>query len=547
MLVTDANAVIIRVNQAFTRLTGYKPEDVIGKTTAILSSGRQDPEFYQRMWQSLKDNGYWQGVIWNKRKNGKIDAEWLSISAVAAPDGTTTHYVATYSDITENKNAEAEVHRLAYYDTLTRLPNRRLLQDRLEQAVLNCPPSGKHGALLLMELDHFQRINDTLGHEIGDQLLVETARRLSRCLPEGDTLARFGGDEFVLLLEGLSAEPIEAAAEVEQMAEKVSTALAQPFNVANRVFYFTLSIGIVLCHAPESAEMLLQQTTVALRKAKNAGRNCFRFFDPDLQAMLEQRMGLEEDLHLAVERGELELYYQPQVDGDGQLIGAEALLRWKHPEKGVISPAVFIPLAEENGLIFSIGLWVLETACAQIKAWSDNPAIPAFQVAVNVSARQFQQPDFTDRVEQVLTRTGIDPNKLKIELTESVVLADINDTLKKMHSLKALGLSLSLDDFGTGQSSLSYLTRMPLDQLKIDRSFVINLPKNRNDAILAQAIIAMGQGLNLAVIAEGVETAAQQEFLKSLGCHFYQGYLYSRPLPVAEFEVYLQRIEPPPN
>jgi EAL domain-containing protein (putative c-di-GMP-specific phosphodiesterase class I) len=254
-------------------------------------------------------------------------------------------------------------------------------------------------------------------------------------------------------------------------------------------------------------------------------------------------MELEEDLYLAVESGELELYYQPQIDSGGRLIGAEALLRWRHPEKGLISPGEFIPLAEENGLILPIGLWALETACAQIKAWSDKPAIPAFQVAVNVSARQFQQPDFIDRVEQILARTGVDAKKLKIELTESVVLSDINDTLKKMRALKALGLSLSLDDFGTGQSSLSYLTRMPLDQLKIDRSFVISLPDNRNDAILAQTIIAMGQGLGLDVIAEGVETAAQREFLDRHGCHLYQGYLYSRPLPVVEFEGYLQRIE----
>ena len=541
ILVTDANAVIIRVNQAFTRLTGYEPEDVIGKTTAILSSGRQDPEFYQRMWQNLKDIGYWQGVIWNKGKNGRIDAEWLTISAVTAPDGATTHYVATYSDITENKEAEAEVHRLAYYDSLTQLPNRRLLQDRLEQAISSCPPVGKHCALLLVDLDHLKKLNDTYGHEIGDQLLVETAQRLARSVPKVDTLARFGGDEFVLLLEELSAAPVEAVVQIEQVAEKIHAALAQPFNVSNRVFHCTTSIGITVYHAPESAEALLQHATVALHKAKDVGGDCFRFFDPEMQAMLEQRMELEEDLYLAVESGELEVHYQPQVDSGGQLVSAEALLRWRHPRRGLISPDDFIPLAEENGLILPIGLWALETTCVQIKAWSDNPAMPAFQVAVNVSARQFQQPDFTDRVEQVLARTGIDANKLKIELTESVVLADVDDTLRKMHALKALGVGLSLDDFGTGQSSLSYLTRMPLDQLKIDRSFVINLPENHNDAILAQTIIAMGQGLNLAVIAEGVETAAQQEFLKRHGCYLYQGYLYSRPLCVAEFEAYAQR------
>jgi urea ABC transporter urea binding protein len=543
MLVTDANTVIIRVNQAFTHLTGYKPEDVIGKSTAIFNSGRQDPEFYQRMWQSLKDNGYWQGVIWNKRKNGKIDAEWLAISAIIDPGGTTTHYVATYSDVTENKEAEAEVHRLAYYDTLTQLPNRRLLQDRLEQSISSCSSSGRYGALLLVDLDHLKKINDTFGHEIGDQLLVEAAQRLTRCAPEVDTLARFGGDEFALLLEELSAVPYEALVKIEQVAEDIRKALAQPYNVTNRAFHITTSIGIVQYRAPETADVLLQQATVALHGAKNAGRDCFRFFDPEMQAMLEQRMELEEDLYLAVESGELELYYQPQIDSGGRLIGAEALLRWRHPEKGLISPGEFIPLAEENGLILPIGLWALETACAQIKAWSDKPAIPAFQVAVNVSARQFQQPDFIDRVEQILARTGVDAKKLKIELTESVVLSDINDTLKKMRALKALGLSLSLDDFGTGQSSLSYLTRMPLDQLKIDRSFVISLPDNRNDAILAQTIIAMGQGLGLDVIAEGVETAAQREFLDRHGCHLYQGYLYSRPLPVVEFEGYLQRIE----
>ncbi|MET0106616.1 MAG: EAL domain-containing protein [Sedimenticola sp.] len=543
MIVTDANAVIVRVNQAFTQLTGYRPEEVVGKTPAVLSSGRHGPEFYRRMWQLLQEKGYWQGEIWNRRKDGKIYAEWLTISAVVAPDGTKTHFVGTFTDITVNEEVEAEIHRLAYYDPLTQLPNRRLLQDRLEQAILSSRRSDHHGALLFLDLDDFKRLNDTRGHETGDQLLLETAQRMTNCVREGDTVARLGGDEFVIILEGLSetnqdaAKQAKQAKQAEQVADKVRAVLSQPYDLAGKNYHCTTSIGIALLHDHETtAEMLLKHADMALYKAKDAGRNCFRFFDPAMQIALEKHTALETELRLAVEREQLQLHYQVQVDVDGKIIGAEALLRWEHPDQGLVSPDNFIPLAEETGLIIPIGQWVLETACGQIETWSANPEMSQLQLAINVSARQFHQPEFVSQVEQVLSQTGANPELLKIELTESMVLEDIGDTLEKMRALKALGVALSLDDFGTGYSSLSYLTRLPLDQLKIDRSFVLNLPDNQDDVIVAQTIITMAQGLGLDVIAEGVETESQREFLSRHGCDAYQGYLFGRPIPLDEFE-----------
>lgn len=542
IMVTDPNGVIERVNQAFTQLTGYSAEEAVGQTPALLKSGRHDSNFYQNMWKTLMQKRYWQGQMWNRRKNGKIYAEWLTISAVTTPEGNIVHYVGTFSDITQNQEAEAEIHRLAYYDPLTFLPNRRLLQDRLGQALAATARNGHCGAILFLDMDNFKTLNDTRGHDIGDLLLIEVGRRLLTCVRAGDTVARLGGDEFVVLLENLSGELETAATQTMTVGEKIQALVAEPYLLKDYEYHCTTSIGISLFHNNNaSVEELLKHADLALYQSKNAGRNTLRFFDPAMQAALNERSLLEADLRQALKHQQLRLYYQAQMDSAGGIIGAEVLLRWAHPEHGLIAPGDFIPLAEETGLILPIGLWVLETACAQLKTWASVLHTRELRVAVNVSARQFHRPDFVAQVQQVLAQTGADPTRLKIELTESLVLDNIPDTLEKMHALKSLGIGFSLDDFGTGFSSLAYLTRLPLDQLKIDRSFVFNLPDKHSDAVIAKTIITMGNNLGLQVIAEGVETQAQRAFLDEHGCHAFQGYLFSEPLPLEEFERFANR------
>lgn len=549
MMVTDSHGVIMQVNHAFTRLTGYRAEEAVGQTPAMLSSGRHDKMFYDRMRQTLEENGYWQGEVWNRRKNGKIYAEWLTISAVKTPDGETTHYVGSFTEITKNTEAEAEVHRLAYYDPLTNLPNRRLLLDRLGQALASSTRSKRYGAVVFMDLDNFKTLNDTRGHAVGDLLLTEVAQRLQNGMREGDTISRLGdtisrlgGDEFVLLLEDLSSDNAQAAAQARQVCEKIRVAIAQPYALEGREFHCTASLGITLFNNHEqSVDTLIKQADLALYQAKGAGRNCLRFFDPAMQTALDEQSALEADLRQAVRRGQLQLHYQAQMDNQNQVIGAEALLRWRHPQHGLVVPDIFIPLAEETDLILSIGRWVLETACAQIKAWSGEDATRHLRVAINVSSREFRQPDFVAGVKQVLADTGADPTRLKIELTESLVIDNVAETIARMEALKAVGVGFSLDDFGTGYSSLSYLKRLPLEQLKIDRSFVDDLATDPNDAAIVQTIITMGHTLGLNVIAEGVETAEQLDRLNQYGCTTYQGFLFSRPVPLAEFEAFIRQ------
>ena len=539
MMVTDANGVILRVNQAFTRLTGYTAEEAAGKTPELLRSERHDELFYQHMWQALLLNKHWQGVIWSRHKDGKIYAEWLSMSAVRAQDGRTINYVGVFSDITQNSEAEAEIHRLAYYDPLTQLPNRRLLQDRLAQALAATVRNGRCGAILFLDLDNFKMLNDMYGHDAGDLLLVELSQRLLACVRAGDTVARLGGDEFVLLLEELSADPEEAAVQAKQVGDKVQESVAQPFHFKGHEYQCTNSMGIRLYRDNDtSAEELLRHADLALYESKSAGRNTLRFFDPVMQLMQDRRNALVNDLRRACQRGQLRLYYQPQIETEGArgIVGAEALLRWMHPDRGLVEPGEFIHLAEETGLIQAIGHWVLATACAQIKAWEGNASTRELKLSINVSARQFRQPNFVAEVRQALKQTGADPTHLKFELTESLVLNDIADTLRKMLALDSLGIGCSLDDFGTGFSSLSYLARLPLGEIKIDKTFVTNLPGSRNDSIITQTVITMARNLGLKVVAEGVETEEQREFLDRHGCHSYQGYLFSRPLPLKEFE-----------
>ena len=543
IMVTDANSVIQRVNNAFTRLTGYSVEEAVGKTPALLSSGRHDKDFYQCMWATLTEQKYWQGEMWNKRKNGKIVADWLTITAVTAPDGNITHYVGTFSDITSNPESSAEIHRLAYYDLLTQLPNRRMLLDRLRQALAASNRSKHYGALLFLDLDNFKNLNDTRGHHVGDLMLVEIAHRLNANVREGDTVARLGGDEFVLMLENLSDDIQEAAIQADLVGEKVRDAIALPYRLKGLELWCTASIGVSLFYGHEaSVDELLKYSDFAMYHAKKEGRNSIRFFDPEMQATLVERSSLESDLRHALGRQELRLYYQIQVDNERRAIGAEALLRWVHPERGLILPEQFIPLAEKTGLIVPIGLWVLQTACAQLRDWSANPATSSLRLALNASALELRQPDFVEQVQQAISATGINPALLKIELTESLLVDNLSDTVAKMNALKALGISFSMDDFGTAYSSLAYLKQLPLDQLKIDQSFIRDLSDNSSNAALVQAIILMGRTFGLDVIAEGVEVESQLAFLNLHGCHAYQGYLFSRPLPLEEFEEFIERV-----
>ncbi len=543
IMVTDACGVINRVNHAFTRLTGYSTEEAVGRSPAMLSSGQHDREFYQRMWATLNEQKYWQGEIWNKRKNGKIYADWLTISGITGDDGHITHYVGTFSDITSNPESSAEIHRLAYYDSLTHLPNRRMLFDRLRQALTASSRSKHYGALLFLDLDNFKTLNDTYGHYIGDLLLVEIAQRLTANVREGDTEARLGGDEFVLMLENLSEDIEDAVLQAGLIAEKIRDAVALPYVIQGLELWCTVSIGISLFYGHEaSVDELLKHSDFAMYHAKNEGRNGIRFFDPEMQATLVERSALESDLRYALGRGQLRLYYQIQVNNERRAIGAEALLRWVHPERGLILPEQFIPLAEKTGLIVPIGLWVLQTACAQLRDWSANPATSSLQLALNASALELRQPDFVEQVRRAISATGINPALLKIELTESLLVDNLSDTVTKMNALKALGISFSMDDFGTAYSSLAYLKQLPLDQLKIDQSFIRDLGDNPSNAALVQAIILMGRTFGLDVIAEKVEVEAQLEFLNLHGCHAYQGYLFSRPLPLEEFEKFIEQV-----
>lgn len=540
--VTDPTGRIIRVNRGFTQRTGYRPEEVVGRTHAVLHSGRQSRAFYEAMWQSLLQTGYWQGEMWNRGKDGKVYADWVTVSAVTAPDGRVTHYVGMFSEITKNKEALAEIHRLAYYDPLTGLPNRRLLQDRIRQALVSSSRSRHYGALLFLDLDHFKTLNDTRGHDIGDQLLVEVARRIRANIREMDTVARLGGDEFVVMLEELSAEAADAAVQAGHVGEKIREALCSPYPLPGRDHHGGASLGVTLFRdKTESVEALLKQADLALYKAKTSGRNALRFFDPTMQSAIEERGAMEADLRVAIDDGQLELHYQVQIGAQDEVVGAEALLRWRHPRSGLVAPGEFIPLAEETGLIVPIGLWVIEAACAQLRGWSKIAALRHVPISVNISARQLRCDDFVSQVRHALETSGIDPTRLKLELTESMVIDDFEATVEKMRALAAVGIRFSLDDFGTGSSSLSYLTRLPLDQIKIDRSFVVNLPDSPRDAVIADTIITMARSLRLDVVAEGVETEAQRDFLAERGCGTYQGFLFGRPQAPDEFERFVTR------
>ncbi len=543
ILITDAESNILRVNSSFTEITGYRSDEVIGKNPRMLSSGIHKDEFYTNLWDSLHNTGSWSGEIWNRRKSGEIYPEYLAITAVKNELGVITNYVASLTDISQRKEYEEKIRSLAFFDPLTQLPNRRLLLDRLQQAMASSARSHHYGALLFLDLDNFKSLNDTLGHDIGDELLQCVASRLKSCIREGDTVARLGGDEFVVVLEDLSLNEADAAAQTEDICEKLLSTLDKPYQLAAHEHLCSVSIGTTLFNGYQSeVESLLKQADIAMYQAKKAGRNTLRFFDPVMQSLVTAHVALEADLRRAVsELEQFQLYYQVQVDSFAQPIGAEVLVRWNHSERGMVSPAEFIPLAEESGLILPLGHWILTTACQQLLAWSKNPDLSHLTMAVNISARQFSLPTFVEEVFSLVDYYGVNTEKLKLEITEGMLFTNVDDIIAKMTALKARGISFSMDDFGTGYSSLQYLKRLPIDQLKIDQSFVRDIVNDNSDRAIVKTVIAMAHSLDMDVIAEGVETEAQRKILLKKGCLRYQGYLFGKPMPIDQFEELLAR------
>lgn len=531
--ITDPQGRVLMVNEAFVRSTGYPTSEIVGREMDCLRSGQHADEFYRDIWQTLARHGNWQGEITNRRKDGELISEWLNISAVRDSLGRLTHYVGIYSDLSERKAALERIQYLSSHDHLTGLPNRNLLADRLSQALINAHRFERQTAVILLDINRFRSINETLGPPVGDRLLGEVASRLQGQIRDGDTMGRRGGNEFGFIMANLSHER-DAIALVQHLLD----ALAEPFEIEGQAVVLTASIGVSL--APRDgndAATLLRTADTALARAKQAGRNTFRFYSPEMDADAARRLALEAALQHAVDRGELSLAYQPQVSLDsGRLIGMEALLRWQHPEFGQISPAEFIPLAEDNGQIVALGKWVLASACRQTKRWLDLGLITNLRVAVNLSTRQFRQADLPDTVSRILEETGLPPAALELEITENAFIEDLDTAIATCRTLKKLGIKLSLDDFGTGYSSLSYVSRFPFDKIKIDQSFVRDIIENPVNAAIATSAIVMARSLNLAVLAEGVETEAQANFLRGRRCDAIQGFLFSRPLAPEAFE-----------
>lgn len=544
ILITDVDMNIVRINPAFTRITGYSLEVVLGAKPKDIGFVNNDPQFFEKIQRDSEYAGEWRGEAKNLSDKGESYDVWIDIFAVRDDAQTITNFVCLFSDISESKQAANEIEHLAFYDSLTHLANRRMLIDKLKRAFFASKRTGRDGALLFIDLDHFKTLNDTLGHAFGDLLLQQVASRLTECLRGGDTVARvarLGGDEFVVMLEDLSSHSIEAAAQAEAVGQKILAALNQPYQLAIHEYHSTVSIGVALFgdHV-DAQDDLVKHADIAMYQAKRAGRNTMRFFDPLMQETIDTRADLERELRKAIDKQQFQLYYQIQVDQLSQPLGAEALIRWIHPERGMIPPLNFICLAEETGLILPIGEWVLDTACAQIKSWQTNALTRNLTISINVSAKQFYQNNFVNQVQDAVDRHGINPSLLKFELTESMLLENIDDTIVTMKALKEIGVRFSLDDFGTGYSSLQYLKRLPLTQLKIDQSFVRDIVCDSSDKAIVRTIIAMAKSMELEVIAEGVDTKDQQELLLKIHCKQFQGYLFGRPITIDEFDTSLK-------
>jgi diguanylate cyclase (GGDEF)-like protein/PAS domain S-box-containing protein len=537
IFICDPQERIVLVNPAFERLTGFSAQEAIGATPRLLQSGRQSAAFYAELWTTLNASGAWQGEMWNRRKNGELYVEWLSITAVCQPDGAVAHYVGIFSDITERKASEQRLEHLAQYDALTDLPNRILLADRLGQVIKAAGRTGSKAAVVFVDLDRFKEVNDSLGHDNGDVLLQTVAKRLTNTVRAEDTVARLGGDEFVVVLANLSD-----ADDVATVTQKLMGSLAHPVLLAGHDITVTASLGVAVF--PDDAadcQELLRNADAAMYAAKAAGRNACRFYTGDMNLRALEVLSVESALRRALERNEFELHYQPQIDiASGALVGAEALIRWNHPDKGLLMPDSFIPIAEERGLIVGIGTWVIEEAARQLASWG-SASLP---IAVNLSSVQFHQKNFALRVAKTLEANHVSPGQLELELTESITMRDAEATLGVLQSLHEAGIRMSIDDFGTGYSSLNYLRRFPIDKIKIDQSFVREMAEEGDTAMIVSGIIGLAKSLKLKVIAEGVETSRQLELLRALGCDEAQGYLFSRALPPAAFEKLVRHWKP---
>ena len=539
IMIADSHGLIKVVNHAFERITGYTAEEVKGKNPSILSSGRHDRFFYNNLWEALKTTGHWSGEIWNRRKNGSVYPEWLSISALCDDEGKPTEYVSVFSDITNRKEAEAHIRHQAYYDALTQLPNRNLLLDRLEVAIHTAERDKQTISILFIDLDRFKYVNDTLGHEYGDELLIQVSQRLTDCVRDSDTVARFGGDEFVVLLHNIQTERSATL-----VAEKIIDRLSQPFTLAGREIVIGASIGLTLFPGEsDDPDTLLRNADLAMYRAKQTGRNRFQFFTGSLQEQANLLMETEQDLRLALDKGQLEVYYQPLVKArTGKVTGVEALLRWKHPSYGMIPPDQFIPLAEDTGLIGPIGEWVLKTACTQVSEWRQRGL--KLYLSVNISGKQRDLGLDAEQLDAILTTTHFPANELVLEITEGMLLDNSDETIRWLQSFSDLGVHLAIDDFGTGYSALSYLKRFPIDMLKIDREFISEMTVQSDDSLLVEAIISMARSLKLRLIAEGVETQEQRELLYQLGCEYLQGYYFCKPTSAQEFITWLEGYQP---
>ncbi|MCU7815901.1 MAG: EAL domain-containing protein [Candidatus Thiodiazotropha sp. (ex Rostrolucina anterorostrata)] len=532
VLITDSNGVINSVNPAFTEITGYSEQEIITQHPRILISDRHPPEFFEELWDNVRNTGSWRGEVWNQRKNGEVYPVWMTISCVRDEQGSVMHYVAVFSDITSIKQTQSQLEHLAHHDSLTNLPNRLLFEDRLEHAIAQAKRQKRQLAVLFLDLDRFKNINDSLGHAMGDELLKEVAARLQKILRDDDTAARLGGDEFTVLVENIE-DPSQAAV----VAAKIQEKFKAPFKIAGRELHVTTSIGISIY--PEDGKDvadLTKNADAAMYQAKEQGRNNYRYYTSELTRTAFERLLLETELRSALHQNQLLLYYQPQISlNNGEMTGAEAVLRWHHPRLGIIPPARFIPLAEESGLIHEIGNWVLQEACAQTR-YLNKQGLFQGRMAINLSVRQIMQTDLILRFEQIIADSGCPPTMLQLEVTEGIFMGQMQHSVPVLDVFKKLGVSIAIDDFGTGYSSLSYLKQLPIDKLKIDRSFIRDMPHDSDAVAITQAIVSLGKNLGLRITAEGIETMAQQSLLQKMGCQEGQGYLYSPPVPTETFE-----------
>jgi diguanylate cyclase (GGDEF)-like protein/PAS domain S-box-containing protein len=539
ILITDEHSKVLKINQAFSEVSGYREEELIGKSTNTFKTRHHNREFFKSMWHDLSKKGNWQGEIYNRSKSGHIHQDWVTITAIKDNQGKIINYIGHYHDITKRKEAEEQIRKLAFYDPLTSLPNRRLFLERLEDELEIAHLENKQGALLFLDLDHFKNLNDSLGHPVGDALLVEVSRRLRENTGKGETIARIGGDEFVVLLPNI-APVVELSVErAEQLAEKIRVAITEPFYIHGHEYHISVSIGISLFpEKNQNSADILKRADTAMYRAKQNGRNSLCFFEQEMQISADRRLAIEKDLRHAIRQNELFLVYQSMIDWEGNIIGAEVLLRWQHEKHGLIPPGDFIPIAEDTGLIFNISQWVLNTACAQLRDWMNENQALADQlrcISINLSPKEFNQNGFEEKVLKIVRKFDIPPDRIEFEITERLIISNLENTIEKMLKMKRHGFRFSVDDFGTGYSSLAYLKELPINRLKIDRSFIRDITEDRNDATIVETIISMSHHLGLEVVAEGVETQEQHFFLSQHACDIFQGYYFSKARIASEF------------